>query len=249
MRKRRRARELALRGLYAWEISGNRLDDVLEELFSEGRDDPEIVKFTSDLLRRTVAHKETLDRDVASVVENWEFERIALIDRLILRLALCELLHFQEIPPKVSINEAIDMAKKYSTEESGGFVNGILDSLYKHLKAGNRLVKTGRGLVEWGKGDDSGGKMNDIQVEHNPNEARLKELDVLNWPVWTKEVSEFPWKYDVREVCYFLEGEVLVTPDAGEPVRMGKGDLVTFPAELSCGWKILKDVKKHYRLG
>jgi len=85
---------------------------------------------------------------VTSVVENWEFGRIALIDRLILRLALCELLHFDEIPPKVTINEAIDLAKKYSTSQSGRFVNGILDSLYQKYKSENRIKKRGRGLIE-----------------------------------------------------------------------------------------------------
>jgi uncharacterized cupin superfamily protein len=91
--------------------------------------------------------------------------------------------------------------------------------------------------------------MNKIQVEHHPNEEKLKKLNVFNWPIWTKEISEFPWSYDTSETCYFLEGEVVVTPDGGEPVEMGKGDLVTFPAGLSCTWNIKKDVRKHYRFG
>ncbi|HET56271.1 MAG TPA: N utilization substance protein B, partial [Ignavibacteria bacterium] len=77
-----------------------------------------------------------------------KFERIALLDRLILRLALCELLFFEEIPPKVTINEAIDLAKKFSTEDSGRFVNGILDAVLRKLKQENRLAKHGRGLLE-----------------------------------------------------------------------------------------------------
>ena len=88
-----------------------------------------------------------------------------------------------------------------------------------------------------------------IQIEHNPNSEKLNELGVFNWPIWTKEISEFPWSYDVPETCYFLEGEVTVTPAGEEPVEMGKGDLVTFPAGLSCTWKIKKDVKKHYQFG
>ena len=86
------------------------------------------------LKKKAIEHKETLDGDVASVVENWEFERIALVDRLILRMALCELLHFDEIPPKVTINEAIDLAKKYSTDKSPAFVNGVLDAVLKKLQ-------------------------------------------------------------------------------------------------------------------
>jgi uncharacterized cupin superfamily protein len=96
----------------------------------------------------------------------------------------------------------------------------------------------------------SGGiKMNIIQVEHHPNEEKLKKLNVFNWPIWTKEISEFPWSYDTSETCYFIEGEVVVTPDGGEPVEMGKGDLVTFPAGMSCTWNIKKDVRKHYQFG
>ncbi len=61
-----------------------------------------------------------------------------------------------------------------------------------------------------------------------------------------KEVSKFPWTYDYQETCYFLEGDVIVTPDGGQSVKMGKGNLVTFPAGMSCTWEITKDVKKHY---
>lgn len=85
-----------------------------------------------------------------------------------------------------------------------------------------------------------------IHVEHNPSQARLTELGVEKWGIWTKEVSTFQWHYDMQETCYFLEGEVIVTPHGGEPVSMGKGDLVTFADGLSCSWQILKDVKKFY---
>jgi uncharacterized protein len=87
----------------------------------------------------------------------------------------------------------------------------------------------------------------EINVERQPSQTKLHELGISSWPIWTKERSEFPWHYDSQETCYFLEGEVIVTPDSGLPVQMGKGDLVTLPAGMSCTWKILKDVKKHYR--
>ncbi len=86
----------------------------------------------------------------------------------------------------------------------------------------------------------------EIQVERNPGEERLKELGVRDWPIWTKEVSEFPWEYDTDEVCYILEGEVTVTPDGGGPVRIQAGDLVTFPKGMKCTWKITRDIRKHY---
>ena len=91
--------------------------------------------------------------------------------------------------------------------------------------------------------------MSEIIVEHNPSESRLTELGVRNWPIWTKEASEFPWYYDEQECCYFLEGDVVVTPDGGEPVAMGQGDYVIFPQGMACTWTIRKDVRKHYKFG
>ena len=87
-----------------------------------------------------------------------------------------------------------------------------------------------------------------ITVEHHPDPQRLKAMGVPDWPIWTREVSEFPWSYDdAAETCYFLKGEVVVTPDGGDPVAIGAGDLVTFPRGMSCTWKIRRDVRKHYR--
>ena len=91
--------------------------------------------------------------------------------------------------------------------------------------------------------------MNKIKIEHNPSDKRLKEQGVLGWPIWTKEVSEFSWSYDAQETCYFLEGDVVVTPDRGKPVKIGKGDLVIFPKGMSCTWNIRKAVRKHYTFG
>ena len=88
--------------------------------------------------------------------------------------------------------------------------------------------------------------MSDIIVSHTPSEDQLEALGVRNWPIWTKEESVFPWTYDSSETCLFLEGDVIVTPDGGKPVKMGKGDLVTFPEGMSCTWEIKKAVRKHY---
>lgn len=88
--------------------------------------------------------------------------------------------------------------------------------------------------------------MKEIIVEQKPGQKRLEQLGVFNWPIWTKEISEFPWSYDSQEICYFLAGAVVVTPDGGKPVSIGTGDLVTFPAGMTCTWKITSAVKKHY---
>lgn len=87
-----------------------------------------------------------------------------------------------------------------------------------------------------------------IHIERNPPEDKLNELGVYDWDVWQKGESEFTWTYYIEETCYLLEGEVTVTPDDGEPVQFGAGDMVVFPADLSCTWKITKPVKKHYTL-
>ncbi len=91
--------------------------------------------------------------------------------------------------------------------------------------------------------------MTEIKIERDPSEDRLAELGVRQWPIWTKEPSEFPWSYDSSETCYFLEGDVTVTPDGGAAVTVGRGDLVTFPAGMSCTWKIRCAVRKHYTFG
>ena len=88
-----------------------------------------------------------------------------------------------------------------------------------------------------------------IDIERQPSTERLAELGVNGWPIWEKEPSSFPWHYDEREICYLLDGEVEVTPQGGETVRFGAGDLVTFPAGMSCHWTIHQAVRKHYRFG
>ena len=86
----------------------------------------------------------------------------------------------------------------------------------------------------------------DILVEHNPSPAKLDVMGVYDWPVWTKEVSTFPWSYDSKETCYVLEGEVVVTPNGGQPVTIKRGDLAIFPAGMSCTWDIKAPIRKHY---
>jgi uncharacterized cupin superfamily protein len=91
--------------------------------------------------------------------------------------------------------------------------------------------------------------MSEIVVINNPDADRLEQLGVTSWPIWTCEESTFPWTYDAEETCYLLEGKVTVTPEGGESVLFGKGDLVTFPAGLSCTWNVQAAVKKHYKFG
>ena len=88
-----------------------------------------------------------------------------------------------------------------------------------------------------------------ISVVHNPSADQLQQLGVADWPIWSCGVSCFPWTYDEQETCLLLEGDVTVTPDGGEPVRFGAGDLVMFAAGMSCSWDVHAAVRKHYRFG
>ncbi len=91
--------------------------------------------------------------------------------------------------------------------------------------------------------------MSGIRIERDPPRERLESLGVEGWPVWSCGVSTFPWTYDETETCYLLEGEVVVTPERGEPVTIRAGDLVTFPKGLSCTWEVRSPVRKHYSFG
>lgn len=91
--------------------------------------------------------------------------------------------------------------------------------------------------------------MTTINVETAPDAARLASLGVDHWPIWEKEASEFPWEYFEQETSYILDGRAIVTPEGGAPVEIAKGDLVTFPSELICKWKIVEPIRKRYRIG
>lgn len=86
-----------------------------------------------------------------------------------------------------------------------------------------------------------------ILCEHNPAPAKLEALGVEQWPTWRKGPATFPWHYDQTETCYILRGRFTVTPEGGSPQTFTRGDLVTFPAGLSCVWEIHEEVEKHYR--
>ncbi|MCU0833611.1 MAG: cupin domain-containing protein [Chromatiaceae bacterium] len=86
----------------------------------------------------------------------------------------------------------------------------------------------------------------EIRCEHKPSPAKLDVLGVEGWPIWRKEVSTFPWRYDRAETCYVLRGRFRVTPEGGAAREFARGDLITFPAGLACTWEVLEPVEKHY---
>jgi len=137
-----------MQALYSYEISKDPLPHVIEHIFSELKEHAEEFAFAENLLRLTVDHQGAIDAIIRKKATNWNFDRIALIDKLLLRMGICELYYFEDIPPKVTINEAIEIAKHFSTEKSGQFVNGILDSILHDMKADGTLEKRGRGLLD-----------------------------------------------------------------------------------------------------
>jgi N utilization substance protein B len=104
--------------------------------------------FLTNLYRKTIQHEEEYELLISSTLNNWELERIALMDNLLIRMAICELQEFPSIPVKVTMNEYIEIAKFFSTPRSSVFINGILDRLVEHLKQEEKINKRGRGLME-----------------------------------------------------------------------------------------------------
>lgn len=131
MKERRISRELALEILYRNEIGVQKTEEIVANVLSRKDYSKPIKEFTRELVSKTLTNIKALDKLISKTATNWALDRIAIIDKNILRLAISELLYFPDIPPKVSIDEAIEIAKKYSTEKSGTFINGILDKIMK----------------------------------------------------------------------------------------------------------------------
>ena len=125
MINRRKAREAALRSLYAMEVGSNSRAEVTQQIVKKLLvDDKDGISFASDVISHANDEKNKLDDVIADHIKNWEVSRLATLDKLILRMAVTEFIHFEQIPTKVTINEAIELAKSYSTRKSGTFVNG-----------------------------------------------------------------------------------------------------------------------------
>lgn len=130
MGKRREARELALMCLHQWDLRGpDEGRDLAEQLVMDRTEDREVRGFARELLACFWEHRMEIDERIQRVAENWTLDRLAVVDRNVLRLAVAELQYVEEVPDRVTLDEAIEIAKKYSTEKSGAFVNGILDRI------------------------------------------------------------------------------------------------------------------------
>jgi len=132
MRKRTKAREYVLQMLYQVDITGGCWQEIIKSFWenSDRQENSEELKdFSTELLGGVVKHIQEIDKKISKYAANWQLERMAFVDRNIMRLGCFELLFRQDIPPKVAINEAVELAKKYSGLESGKFVNAILDQI------------------------------------------------------------------------------------------------------------------------
>ena len=146
--KRRLVREKVLQALYAYEISREPITNVMEQVLIELRTDKDNFEFAKRLVHEVIQHKDDIEEYIKQKVSHWEFDRIAIIDKTLLRMGICELLYFPDIPPKVTINELIEIAKMFSTENSGRFINGVLDAILEDLRKRKTLKKSGRGLID-----------------------------------------------------------------------------------------------------
>ncbi len=144
---RREARIKVLNVLYAHWIGKDPIGKVKKDLIADVEDADKLL-FINKLIDVVINNVKEFDKLIKDKLDNWEFSRIAMIDKIAMRMALAEMLFFPEIPTKVTINEAIDIAKEYSTKTSGSFINGILDSINVDLTKNKKLNKTGRGLLD-----------------------------------------------------------------------------------------------------
>ena len=133
-KQKRQARIITLQVIYAYELKGSDLDDTCAFMLDEKKlPMVNVIKYGKQLSNLIFQHAIEVDELIKNRSKNWDFDRITLIDKLILRMALVEMLHMDEIPPKVSIAEGVEIAKQFSTEDSSSFINGILDAVYNEI--------------------------------------------------------------------------------------------------------------------
>ena len=145
--KRRLLREKILQILYAFEMQKSGLTDILNDQLSDSTKEEDL-RFVNGMVNYVIANRDELNEMIKKRLVNWDVTRIAVIDRLLLQIGIAELLSAEDIPPKVTINETIEIAKEYSTAKSGKFINGILDTVLLELKKEGKIKKVGRGLIE-----------------------------------------------------------------------------------------------------
>ncbi len=144
---RRQLREKVLQILYSYEMHGNGLTSIMDDQLKEVSKD-EDRDFCTGLVNFILANRTEIENKIEHRLVNWDVARIAVIDKILLRIGIGEILFVEDVPPKVTINEIIEIAKEFSTAKSGKFINGILDAVLDDIKNEGKLRKVGRGLIE-----------------------------------------------------------------------------------------------------
>jgi len=143
--KRRNEREFALKVLFACEYNDLPVGEQILNLDTELKKSE--TAFARKLIDLSLEKKDEVDIRIREQLINWDFDRVAIIDKILLRMAIIEFIYCEDVPPEVTINEMIEISKTYSTERSGKFLNGILDALVKRLRNDGLIKKSGRGLI------------------------------------------------------------------------------------------------------
>jgi transcription antitermination protein NusB len=147
--RRRLARERVMQMLYARALNAADVDQLFKEfVVNDIGDDPLALEFARELTLKLTSHEAETKQLITDRLRHWDFTRIALIDRILIEIGITELRYFPEIPPKATINELIEIAKDFSTDDSGKFINGILHAVMTQLSEDGDLNKTGRGLID-----------------------------------------------------------------------------------------------------
>jgi len=136
---RRKARELTLKALYAYDLSGTEVEQISNDIIAPSLIKPEAKEFSESLFFKVTQNIKEIDSLIKDHAISWDFSRIASVEKNILRMGICEFLFFDDIPSTISIDEAIELAKKYADKDSKNFVNAVLDSVLKGLKKKGRV--------------------------------------------------------------------------------------------------------------
>jgi transcription antitermination protein NusB len=146
---RRDVREKAMQVLYAYEISNEPIEMLYENIIGdEFRNNKEYAEFAETLVYKTLRNINEADDIIRELSKHWDFKRLAAIDKVLIRIGIIEFLFLEDIPPKVTINECVEIGKRYSTDQSASFINGMLDAILGKLTMQGKVKKTGRGLVQ-----------------------------------------------------------------------------------------------------
>ncbi|MDG5765883.1 transcription antitermination factor NusB [Balneolales bacterium ANBcel1] len=188
MSNRRKIRETVLQAIYSSIIGDHSPEHVLQTIVKPNlSQDTAGLAFAEKLYLRSLDNRSDVEEIISKHIANWEIERLATVDRFILQMAITELLTFEDIPTKVTINEAIEIAKEYSTAKSGRFVNGILDAALISLQQEGKLKKKGRGLIDAPARRPHAGPVDYGQDEDFPEDASQQEPIDPDRPAATKK--------------------------------------------------------------